>query len=87
MADLYWELKNFGSFTFDTGYRIYESDSTETPYHYGTAGSTTYTLADHGFVNPNPVVIEPEEEEEMVDDGASALISATAAVLATFLMF
>lgn len=85
----YWDLKNTGSVTFDTGYRIYESVSTETPYSHATAGSTTYTLADHGYVNPNPVVVEPDSEE-MVDDstsGAAALFTATATVLATFLMF
>lgn len=85
----YWDLKNTGSVTFDSGYRIYQSTSTETPYTHASAGSTTYTLADHGYVNPNPVVVEPDTDE-MVDDstsGAAALFTATATVLATFLMF
>lgn len=85
----YWDLKNTGSVTFDTGYRVYASASEETPYTYASGGSTTYTLADHGYVNPNPVVVEPDDDE-MTDDstsGAAALFTATATVLATFLMF
>jgi len=85
----YWDLKNTGSVTFDTGYRIYASASEDKPYSYASGGSTTYTLADHGYVNPNPVVVEPDDDE-MGDDstsGAAALFTATATVLATFLMF
>lgn len=85
----YWDLKNAGSVTFDTGFRIYESATTATPYTYASGGTSTYTLVDHGFVNPNPVVVEPDSDE-MVDDstsGAAALFTATATIFATFLMF
>jgi len=59
-----------------------------TPYNFAVGETTTYTMVDHGYVNPNPTVVEPDEEEmEEAEAGAAALFSATAAILATFLMF
>jgi len=45
-------------------------------------------MVDHGYVNPNPSVVEPDADEmEDSEAGAAALFSATVALLATFLMF
>jgi len=81
-------MKNAGTVSFITGYRIYEDAETATPYNSAVGETTTYTLVDHGYVNPNPTVVEPDEEEMMDSEaGAAALFSATVALFATFLMF
>ena len=52
LGAMYWKYKNAGSFTFATGWRIYESADSDMPYVYATAGETTYSLFDHGFIEP-----------------------------------
>lgn len=62
-GNYYWDIKNVGTVSFTTGYRIYESASNiETPYNYAVGASTTYTLVDHGYVNPNPPIEERNYE-------------------------
>jgi len=45
-------------------------------------------MVDHGYVNPNPVVDDADGDNTGgSESGAAALFSATAALIATFLMF
>jgi len=44
-------------------------------------------MVDHGYVNPNPTVVEPDADDMESEAGAAALFSATVALFATFLMF
>jgi len=85
---MYWDWKNNNSpFTFTSGFRVYESASDDEPYTWGSAGETTYTLADHGFTDTTPPPAEDDTTTDPTDGSGAAALMASVTALAAFLVF
>merc|ERR1712151_522345 len=83
----YWDWKNnYSPWTFTSGFRVYASASDAEPYTWGSAGETTYTLADHGFTDTTPPPAEEPDSTETDGSGAAALMASVTA-LAAVLVF
>jgi len=85
--EAYWGIKNAGSVTFSTGFRVWEDPSDAETWAQGDAEQVSWSAHDWGLEDPNAVVIVPDDLDMDSDSGASALMATAALLAATAFMF